>query len=447
MSVVKQTLLYLADKLSGFKTMSFLKELKNTSLLPQQEIRRLQWGRLKELLEFVYENNEFYRKKFQRSKLRPQDIKEEEDFKNIPLLTADELNNYRSAIISGGEDFFVQSGSTMDNLPKQTYVSYSCASKKYALYLRHLLNCGWDFDVKIIHFLPAIYRKRVVYYEHGLKQFLSTIIQHKIAHDFITKREIVFYDDLNLVINDDKLKNYCRKINAHKKFIITGRADFLNILAHNCNKAGMNIERPVSLINIGTLLPLPIAGRIEKFFDAPVYNIYGSSELSYIAGSCRCNRDLHVNEETHYVEAIKDNPDLQWGSLVVTDLFNYSMPFIRYETQELGNLRGDKCNCGHLRLLDVGGRKQNCVRFNDGRLLSEWELSSEVFTDSHILQFSLLVHKDGGLRMEIVTSDRQASRKSLAEKLENIGLEGVEIELVDKLSTPYLNKHQYIKKR
>lgn len=434
----KETFLYLADRFSGFKTMSFLNELKNTSSLTKEEVKRLQWQRLKQVLEFAYRNSEFYKVRFRKAGLTPQDIKSVEDFKKFPLLTKQEMREHKAGIVSGNQDIFIQSGGTTDNYPGQTHLTYSCASKKYALYLRHLLRCGWDFQTKIIHFLPLMYKKRVIHYEYGLKQFLSTVIQHKIAHDFLTGRELVFYDDLNPVISEFDLKKYAGKINSNRKLILIGRADFLSLLIHNFNKAGIEVEGPQSIINIGVLLPPALARRIGSFFKTEVYNVYGSSELSYIAGSCPGSPDLCINEEAHYLEAIDwQEAKGHWRKLVVTDLFNYSMPIIRYELADLCRINDSN---GPFRLLDVGGRLARCVPNNRGRLLSEKEISEEIFNDENILQFCL---KASSNTLEVVSADKNANTDRFRQSLKNLGLEGVKVTFLKQLDPLPVNKLSY----
>jgi len=93
---IKESLLYLADKFGNFKTTSFLNELKETQLLSAAELKRQQWGKLKELLDYVYKESEFYRNRFRQNNLLPSDIKCEDDFARFPITTKEDLKKYKS---------------------------------------------------------------------------------------------------------------------------------------------------------------------------------------------------------------------------------------------------------------------------------------------------------------------------------------------------------------
>ena len=59
--------------------------------MPPEEIKDLQWKRLKKQLKYNYENSFFYRQeKFEKVGLKPEDIRSFDDFQNIPVMTKDE---------------------------------------------------------------------------------------------------------------------------------------------------------------------------------------------------------------------------------------------------------------------------------------------------------------------------------------------------------------------
>lgn len=68
------------------------KELWNrdVELMSEDELRALQWERLKKQLSYDYDSSIFYRKKFQEAGVAPDDIRSFEDFQRIPLMTKDE---------------------------------------------------------------------------------------------------------------------------------------------------------------------------------------------------------------------------------------------------------------------------------------------------------------------------------------------------------------------
>jgi phenylacetate-CoA ligase len=114
---------------------------------------------------------------------------------------------------------------------------------------------------------------------------------------------------------------------------------------------------------------------IERVFGAKVFNTYGSREFMLIAAECENHKGLHVSAENLIVEIIKDDgtpaKDGETGKIVVTDLHNYGMPFIRYDIGDLGIATSRTCSCGRgLPLIDdVVGRSLDVIRTPEGKIV------------------------------------------------------------------------------
>jgi len=59
-------------------------------VMSEEEMRALQWRRLKKQLKYNYENSIYYQKKFKETGFMPRDIRSFEDFQKIPLMTKEE---------------------------------------------------------------------------------------------------------------------------------------------------------------------------------------------------------------------------------------------------------------------------------------------------------------------------------------------------------------------
>jgi len=114
---------------------------------------------------------------------------------------------------------------------------------------------------------------------------------------------------------------------------------------------------------------------IERVFGAKVFNTYGSREFMLIAAECEMHEGLHISAENLIVEIIKDDGtqarDGEVGRVIVTDLHNYGMPFIRYEIGDLGIATSKMCSCGRgLPLIaDVVGRSLDVIRTPEGKII------------------------------------------------------------------------------
>jgi phenylacetate-CoA ligase len=115
---------------------------------------------------------------------------------------------------------------------------------------------------------------------------------------------------------------------------------------------------------------------IEDVLRAPVFDRYGCREVDTIAAECDRHQGLHVNVDRLVVEYLDEagRPVLfgQPGRVVVTDLFNYAMPFIRYDVGDLATPAGALCDCGRgLPLLDeLVGRFADVLTTPEGAYVS-----------------------------------------------------------------------------
>ena len=114
---------------------------------------------------------------------------------------------------------------------------------------------------------------------------------------------------------------------------------------------------------------------IERAFTAPVFETYGSREFMLIGAECERHDGLHLTSEHLLVEILDDDgsptaPGCE-GNVVVTDLFNRGMPFIRYATGDRATAGFGLCPCGRgLPLLRaVSGRRLDMLLGSGGRLI------------------------------------------------------------------------------
>jgi phenylacetate-coenzyme A ligase PaaK-like adenylate-forming protein len=132
---------------------------------------------------------------------------------------------------------------------------------------------------------------------------------------------------------------------------------------------------PPSLVNTwGERLGRAGADRLAGFFEAPVRDSYGMSEVGTIAVQCELSA-YHVESERLWVEILDEAgapvPRGQVGEVVITNLINRAMPLLRYRTGDLAALSEGACACGrpHLSLRLVEGREPGRLVLPGGRHL------------------------------------------------------------------------------
>lgn len=100
--------------------------------------------------------------------------------------------------------------------------------------------------------------------------------------------------------------------------------------------------------------------------------------MGFVAAECE-SRKLHVLDDLRIVEIVDEegNPSLpgKLGTIVVTDLTNYAMPLIRYDTGDLAEAgSGGRCACGRsFSVLErISGRSAESIRTSAGLVHSEY---------------------------------------------------------------------------
>ena len=117
---------------------------------------------------------------------------------------------------------------------------------------------------------------------------------------------------------------------------------------------------------------------IEEYSRAPIINRYGLREFGAWSGqTCSLSGEqIHVNTELVVAEILHQDGSParpgETGRVVMTDLFNYAMPLIRYDTGDLAVAGSAGCACGRGFPLfgPIQGRSQECLSTPSGRLIS-----------------------------------------------------------------------------
>jgi phenylacetate-CoA ligase len=126
----------------------------------------------------------------------------------------------------------------------------------------------------------------------------------------------------------------------------------------------LKLDRPLSSL-VASSEPLSEQTRVlsRRAWGRDVQDTYGSAECFIVARSCGHFRRMHVMSDLCVMEVVDRNnrpvPDGQAGEKVLlTNLFNFVQPFIRYEVSDVTGYSTETCPCGlpFPTLLPVEGR-------------------------------------------------------------------------------------------
>lgn len=157
--------------------------------------------------------------------------------------------------------------------------------------------------------------------------------------------------------------------------MVYGYPALIHALAVAAVRQGMRLPTPRAVVTTSEMLFPGQRSVISEAFGAPVFDQYGCNEVNLVASECDRHDGWHYAMEASFVEILDEHgdpvPTGQVGRIVATSLDNRTMPFVRYDTGDLGALDPSPCSCGRglIRLRSLKGRSRDLIRARDGRLV------------------------------------------------------------------------------
>lgn len=177
-------------------------------------------------------------------------------------------------------------------------------------------------------------------------------------------------------LGEPRMTHYHRVLMQCKPTLLVGYSSALAAFADFLTRHSLPPPRLRACMSTAeTLLPEQRSA-VEAAFCCPVLDHYGSREFGTISQQCRPDSAQHITVERVWVEVVDEKGRAvapgQQGEIVVTDLDNYAMPFLRYRTGDLGILSNGTCTCGRgLPLLQsIAGRVSEIIVGRNGRMVS-----------------------------------------------------------------------------
>ena len=168
---------------------------------------------------------------------------------------------------------------------------------------------------------------------HIGRESLFTKVKHKVS-DFLENAKTL--DSYNLKPENIALiENYLRK---YPKAIVRGYVLNIVDLAKILRNNGHTYKIQAVTTTAEPLLDMHRT-IITDTFNCNVFDQYGCGEIGGVAYECDQHKGLHITEEHVIFETDKNN------EIILTDLDNYSFPFIRYKNGDQAELQKSNCSC------------------------------------------------------------------------------------------------------
>ena len=380
----------------------YYQELRKSQWLAPEEMRELQERKLRRLVHHAYHHVGYYREAMDARSLRPGDIQTLDDLRKLPLLDKAQVrDSLYFDLLSDNHDKrrilkVTTSGSTGE--PFVCYADQHQLEIRWAATLRSLEWTGWRFGDR----QARLWHQTIgMSWHQVLRERLDAWLSRRI---FIPAFEM----------SDADVARAVRRLRRHRPVLIDGYAECFNFLADYARAHPPLGIQPRGIVSSAQVLPEESRQAIEQAFDARVFDKYGSREFSGIAYECEAHDGHHVVGESYVVEVLKDGREAapgELGEVVVTDLNNFCMPFIRYRIGDLAMAVDPRspCACGRglPRLGRIEGRVQSMIVGAEGHVVPG-SLFPHLFKDYDfvIRQFQVLQEEPGAVRLKVVKAAR-----------------------------------------
>ena len=303
--------------------------------MSRDQMTHLQSARLVKLVDYVYHNVEFYRKKMQSVGLMPGDIKGIEDITKLPFTTKDDLrDNYPFGLFAVPNSQIIRIHASSGTTGKATVVGYT----------RHDLEV-WSECVARCLTMAGVTKDDIIQVAYGYGLFTGGLG----AHDGAQKIGATVVP--MSTGNSKKLTTMMIDFGATA---IAATPSYLLHIAEVLEAEGLlNQIKLKSAICGAEPWTEKMRNELEAKLNIKAYDIYGLSEIMGPGVACDCgaHKGLHVCEDHFYPEILNSATltpvaDGETGELAFTTLTKEGIPLIRYRTKDLTSIDHSVCECG-----------------------------------------------------------------------------------------------------
>lgn len=413
------------------RVIRYYNEFLKTQFLSYEDLKAMQEEQLRKMIHFACENVPYYTKLFEELRLKPGDINTIKDLEKLPILT-------KAIIKKNWQDFIPR------NIGKLRYINGSTggstgAPLKYRMSLEDyergvaLLYRGWGY---------AGYKlgdKMAVIAGSSLIPTTKSETKKKIQDFLLNTRHYSSFD-----MSEQKLFDYFHDINRWKPYFIRGYVSSIYLFAKFIKDNYLTLDfRPKAIFTTAEQLFDTQRELIEQVFNTKVFNNYGLNDGGVSAYECEKHNGMHIDTERAIMEVVNENGEQvtnEEGKILATSLYNYALPFIRYDTGDIGVVSDAECSCGRKTLLlkKIVGRTTDFLKLNN--IIIGSPVLTVLMGKFDIEQYQIIQTNANSITCKIIKGntynekrDEEFIKKSF---YEHVGKINIEFDYVNSIPTP-----------
>jgi len=365
-----------------------------------EELAEHQHARLARLLRFAASHVPFYRDAIRSLGASPDELAASGGWRALPVQTKDLIRREGSRLRAepeGGRRAFANSTSGSTGEPLRFLTDAVSHSLRRADELRGKTWTGYRLG-----------DREIALWQSPLDLGRAKKLRGRL-HALVTRYSVLSSFDLTPA----RMDAYLAQIRRLRPRLLLAYPSALEVFARHCAERG---ERDV-------LIGAAIVTSAESLWDyqralfadtfgVPVFNRYGCREVGPIAHECEAHRHLHVSADRLLLEIVDADgapcPPGQWGELLITDLENLAMPFIRYQIGDRAAWApSETCACGRglPMLLGVEGRSMDVIRSPAGGVVGGTFWTVLLRSRPGLRQFQVVQEADGAITVRYVPDE------------------------------------------
>ncbi len=321
--------------------------------MSRQNMRILQSERLKQLVQQVYDNVAFYRRRMDEMGVKPSDIQSIDDIVKLPFTYKNDLrDHYPFGLFAVPMKDIVRIHASSGTTGKPTTVGYTQNDIE-----------NWREVLARCLSMAGISSSDIMQVSYGYGLFTGGLGVHYGA------------ETIGATVIPVSGGNTRRQLQLMADYGSTVLACTPSYALHLAEALAENAYSLADLkLKIGVFGAEPwtenMRLELEKKWSIKAYDIYGLSEIMGpgVANDCECHTGLHIHEDHFFPEIVHPDtkqpmPDGEEGELVFTTLTKEGIPLLRYNTRDLSTLNRSTCECGRttVRMKKITGRSDDML--------------------------------------------------------------------------------------
>ena len=258
-------------------------------------------------------------------------------------------------------------------------------------------------------------------------------------------------------MDEQALAEMFHTIEKKKVKCLVGYSSALGELSDYIRKSGKDCSncRVRTIIPISETMPEPVRRTLEKQFGCPVRAWYSNEENGIMGLQNEKDEGYRIDTETYYYEILKMDSDEpaepgELGRIVITDLFNYAFPILRYDNGDTAvAVRKEKNGRFKLYLSELYGRRSDLIYDCRGNAVTPYIITNNLWDIEGVKQYRFIQEDVKDYTIWLNGDPAKMDQEEILGRIRPyLGDEArIKVEIVDEIPVLASGKRKYIENR